>query len=56
MKTLDGLMLHLAKRLTAKQYRALVERAVVQKISVRDYVGRRVLRMVQEQRTERSAA
>lgn len=56
MKTLDGLMAYLAKRLTAAQYRALMCEAAVRGFGLRDYVGRRVLKMVQAHYAGREAA
>lgn len=56
MKTLDGLMVYLAKRLTDKQYRALMRHAAVQGLGLRDYVGRYVIKMVQAKYTTRRAA
>jgi len=48
VKTLDGLMAFLAKRLTPEQYQALVQQAAAQGLGLRDYVGRYVLKMVQD--------
>jgi len=56
MKTLDGLMAFLARRLTPEQYSGLVRHAAQHGLGVRDYVGRRVLKMVEEKFAERRAA
>ncbi len=56
MKTLDGLMAYLAKRLTDAQYSALIRTAAAQRLGLRDYVGRYVIKMVQAKFAERRAA
>lgn len=56
MKTLDGLMEFLDKRLTDAQYRVLVRRAAMQGLGLRDYLGRYVLKMVERKFAERRAA
>jgi hypothetical protein len=56
VKTLDGLMVFLAKRLTDKQYRALMRQAAMQGLGLRDYVGRYVLKMVEAKFAARRAA
>lgn len=56
MKTLDGLMVFLAKRLTDAQYRALMIEAAVQGLGLRDYVGRRVIKLAERKFAERRAA
>jgi hypothetical protein len=56
VKTLDGLMLFLARRLTPAQYQALVERAAHEGLGLRDYVGRYVIKMVEAKYAERRAA
>ena len=53
MKTLDGLMAFLARRLTEEQYRALTQRAASQGLGLRDYVGRYVLKMAERRFVER---
>ena len=55
MKTLDGLMAFLARRLTAAQYRTLMRHAAVHGFGLRDYVGRRVLKMVEHKFARRAA-
>lgn len=56
MKSLDGLMRYLARRLSTAQYQALARTAARQGLGVRDYVGRRVLKMVEAKYAERRAA
>lgn len=56
MKTLDGLMAHIAKRFSNEAYRALMQHAAVRGLSLRDYVGRYVIKMVEKKFTERRAA
>lgn len=48
MKTLDGLMRYIARRRTPEQYQAFIQRAAMHGLGLRDYVGRRVLKMVGE--------
>jgi hypothetical protein len=47
MKTLDGLMAFLAKRLTEEEHQALARQAAAEGLGLRDYVGRYVLKMAE---------
>ncbi len=56
MKTLDGLMRHIAARVPPAQYQAYIRFAAHEGLGLRDYVGRRVLKMVDEKFAARRAA